>query len=53
MLKIDAKEAFEKFSGKYLDPGDAGKCSCSSLMTALFKTRAVLTLIQTMYFIFL
>jgi len=24
VLKIDAKEAFEKFSGKYLDPGDAG-----------------------------
>jgi len=25
VLKIDAKEAFEKFSGKYLDPGDAGE----------------------------
>lgn len=25
LLKIDAKEAFEKFSGKYLDPGNTGK----------------------------
>jgi len=25
VLKIDAKEAFEKFSGKYLDPGDVGE----------------------------
>jgi len=38
VLKIDAKEAFEKFSGKYLDPGDAGGYSQSSLLTALFKT---------------
>ncbi|XP_020600707.1 dynactin subunit 2-like [Orbicella faveolata] len=41
VLKIDAKEAFEKFSGKYLDPGDAdfsGRCGPRQMQGYATKT---------------
>ncbi|KAL9966220.1 hypothetical protein ACROYT_G024263 [Oculina patagonica] len=41
VLKIDAKEAFEKFSGKYLDPGDAdfsGQCGPRQMQGYATKT---------------
>lgn len=41
LLKIDAKEAFEKFSGKYLDPGNAdfsGRCGPEQMKGYVTKT---------------
>ncbi|XP_027048370.1 dynactin subunit 2-like [Pocillopora damicornis] len=41
LLKIDAKEAFEKFSGKYLDPGNtdfSGRCGPEQMKGYVTKT---------------